>query len=197
MEPRTFLFHGASGCGKGTQALLLKEVLEKQDPARKVLHLETGRLLREYVASHNTHLAQSIKNVIDNGGLLPEYIPIWAWTNSLAENYTGTEHLIFDGVARKELEARALAGALEFYGRGSADVIFLALSKEEATKRLLLRGRKDDSEEEIKRRLSWYDTEVKPAMEYFKGNPAFRFHEVNGERSIEAIHEDIVATILN
>jgi adenylate kinase len=136
-----------------------------------------------------------MQEVINGGGLLPEFLPIWMWTSYLSETYTGNEHFIFDGVARKKLEAGVLDGALQFYNRGICDVISLTLSTEEATKRLLARGRKDDSEEEIRRRLAWYETNVQPTMEFFKNNPLYRFHDINGERSVEEIHRDILEKV--
>lgn len=49
MTPQTFIFFGPSGSGKGTQARLLIEYLEKKDPERKTVYIETGRRFRDFI----------------------------------------------------------------------------------------------------------------------------------------------------
>jgi adenylate kinase len=69
------------------------------------------------------------------------------------------------------------------------------ISKDEAMKRLLARGRADDKKKEIENRLSWYETEVVPTIGYYKGNPVYDYLHIDGERSVEEIHKDIVKRI--
>lgn len=194
MNPQTFIFFGPSGSGKGTQAKLLIEKLEQVDPEKKVLYLETGGKLREF-AKQDSFSAKKTREVIDSGGLMPEFLPIWLWSQFFVDNMTGSEHLVIDGISRKVHEAWILDTALQFYKRENPTIISILVSPEWATERLEERGRVDDKSEEIKRRMEWYEKSVKPALEHFKSNPYYKFVEINGEQPIEDVHQEILNKI--
>jgi adenylate kinase len=194
MKPQTFIFIGRSGCGKGTQAQLLIKLLEKKDKENNVLHIESGEELREFIKG-SSYTQQVTKKVYDAGGLIPEFVVVYLWTGALIEHFTGKEHLVFDGMPRKVHEAGALNSIFGFYGLSKPWVINVDISTKEAMKRLLARKRFDDTKEEIRKRLDWYETEVMPTMVYYDGNPKYNFLKVNGERSVEEIHEDIVKKV--
>jgi adenylate kinase family enzyme len=59
----------------------------------------------------------------------------------------------------------------------------------------LARGRSDDDREEIKKRMSWFDENVMPSVKFFEGNNDYHFHKINGENSIEVVHEEIIKAI--
>ena len=194
MDLRTVIFYGPSGSGKGTQALLLKAYLEKNDPAHKVLYIETGEQFRGFMAKDN-FTARLVKKVVGEGGLLPEFLPIWVWVSFLVDHYTGAEHLILDGLARRPDEAPVLEHALMFYERPRPDVVVLNVSRAWVLERLNARGRHDDTEQEVDRRLSWYEEQVRPASEYLESTGKFSMHQVNGEQTIEGVHKDIVKAL--
>lgn len=195
MAPKTYIFYGSSGSGKGTQALLLKEYLEKQNGENETLYIETGFRLREFTKKDN-YSSKLTNNILESGELLPEFLPIWIWTDFLIDNVkTGKEHLILDGLARRVDEAPVLDKALKFYDREKPEVIILNVSPEWSMKQLLERGRHDDHEEHIKRRIEWYDVNVVPTVELFRNNPYYIVHEINGEQSIEEVHEEIIKKI--
>ncbi|MEK7635169.1 MAG: nucleoside monophosphate kinase [Patescibacteria group bacterium] len=194
MTPQTFIFFGPSGCGKGTQAKLLQEELAKKDPTRKILYIETGQKLRE-LAEKDTYTGKETKKILENGRLVPVFLPIWIWTEILMENITGDEHIFMDGISRRIEEANVLDSALQFYKRENPIVVSIEVSDKWATERLLGRGRSDDTEEEIKNRLSFYHKDVVPVLEYFKNNSYYKFISINGERSIEEVHQDLVGKI--
>ena len=191
MTPQTFIFFGRAGSGKGTQANLIVEYLKKNDPERKSLYLETGQKLRDFIVQDNFS-AQLTKEVLDTGGLMPPFMPIWLWTSFLIENYTGSEHLIFDGLCRRQYEAPILDTALQFYKRTGIVVVVINTSNEWSIERLLARGRSDDDIPEIKKRLEWYDEEVVPAIAHFRNEPAYRVLDINGEQTIEEVHAEIM-----
>lgn len=56
-------------------------------------------------------------------------------------------------------------------------------------------GRLDDTEEGIKKRLSWYQRDVMPVVEYYKRDRDYDFYEVDGERSIEDVHREIISKV--
>ena len=199
MVQQIFIFIGRYGSGKGTQAKLLIEALKKADSSRNVLYIETGAEFRKFFTGNDNHTALMTKKVIDSGGLMPEFMPIYIWSNLLVDNYTGNEHLVFDGTPRKLLEAQILDPVFSFYGMAKPKVLFLSVSHEVSSHRLALRssksGRADDSKEAIEKRKRAFEADVDPVIEWYRTNPNVEFLEVNGDRTEKEIHEDIVKKV--
>lgn len=199
MSPYTIIFFGPSGAGKGTQAKLLKEYIEKKDLSRAALYFGTGAYIREFIKKDGVYTSELVKNIINTGKLLPSFIPIWLWGDFLIKNYTGREHLIFDGT-RRPLEVMALDTALSFYKREYVYVVVLNVSREWSLARLKERGRTDKrtddlEEEDIGERLSWYQTDVIPAINFFRKKSNYRVLDIEGEQTIENVHRDIIKTL--
>jgi len=193
MDKKTVLFFGKSGSGKGTQAKLLRDHLEKNTD-RKVLYIETGDKLREFVKEDN-YSSKLTKEIIGSGELMPEFLPIWLWSDHLVKNFTGEEHMILDGLSRRADEAPVLESALKFYKIKNPTVIYLNVSRKRAFELLKGRGRKDDTDEYINNRLDWFDENVVPAMDYFKNDGYATFVDINGEQSIEEVHTDVLKAL--
>lgn len=194
MTPQTLIFFGPSGCGKGTQAKLLMDYLKKNDPDRNILYIESGQKFRE-IAEGNSFTANKVKEILEKGGLAPVFLPIWMWTGMLVEKMTGNEHIFFDGVSRRLVEANVLDSALKFYDRKDLTVISFEVSDQWAAKLMKGRGRADDTDEEIKKRLNWYKENTVPAVEYFKNDPDYKYISVDGEHTIEQVHQDLMAKL--
>ena len=190
MFPQNFIFIGMSGCGKGTQAKLLGEYLKKVDPKREVFFLETGAEFRRFIQGEG-YTQRLSKKIYDEGGSQPEFLSVYMWSHLIAENFKEDEHLIVDGTPRRFHEAGALDSAFDFYSREKPYFIFLNIGKEWATERLTGRGRIDDNQDDIKARLNWYETDVVPAINFYRNNPKYNFLEINGEQTIEKVHQDI------
>jgi adenylate kinase family enzyme len=47
----------------------------------------------------------------------------------------------------------------------------------------------------VKSRLDWFDTDVVPVVEYFKSNTDVDFISVNGEQSIEEVHNELLSKL--
>jgi adenylate kinase len=195
MTPQTFIFFGASGSGKGTQANLLIEYLKKVDAEKPIFYLETGEKFREFVTKEKSITRDLAKKIMDEGGLLPDFLPVWMWSQFLINNVTGNEHIVLDGLSRQEHEAPILDSAIKFYTREKPVVIVIEVSKEWSTDRLLGRGRSDDNVEDIKNRLEWYDNNVLPAIAYFKNDPYYTVISINGEQTIPEVHTEIMAKL--
>jgi len=193
IEQTTCIFIGRSGCGKGTQVDLYMKKLKEIDNS-KILHIETGSFLRDLVkkSSYTSHI---VKNIIESGRLMPESIVIGLWASYLMNNFTGKEHLVFDGAPRRICEATMLDGTLTFYNIPKYKVIYINVSKEWASSRLLARGRKDDTIEGIEKRMTWFDQEVMPCVEFFKNNNACEFIDINGEQTIEQVHDEVLKRV--
>lgn len=202
MNSQTFIFFGTSGSGKGTQAKLLAKKLEQNDSEKPVLYLSTGEKLRDF-AKGDSMTALRTKEVLESGGLMPEFIPVWVWTEFFINNIQGHEHIILDGVSRRLHEAQLIDSALRFYKRAEPIVIFLEVFDDWAIDKLEKRGkihrdgedRKEDEGEGIKKRVKWYEENVLPAIQYFKDNPYYKFISVNGEQSIEDVHKEILEKV--
>ena len=195
MNPRTFIFFGRSGCGKGTQAQLLIKHLEGVHVGDRVVYIETGAKLREFIKE--VGLTQELTGkVMTGGGLLPSFLPIWIWTNTFIRNLNGKEHLVLDGLSRRAYEAPILHDALKFYDRQSPTVIVFNVSKEWSKERLLSRSRPDDKTGDIDKRLAWYDENVMPTIEFFRQNNYYKVLDINGEQAIEKVSADIISAIL-
>ncbi len=195
MDQRVILFFGKSGSGKGTRAQLLEDYFNKNDPSRKVLRIETGAGLRK-LAEQENYTGRRVKESLKIGGLMPEFLPIWTWGSFLVENYTGTEHILMDGLARRAPEAPTLESALRFYElEKNTRILYIETSDEWSMQRLLERKRADDAEENIRARLSWFKENVLASLEYFENIPDIRFERINGEQSVGAVHRDILTVL--
>jgi len=192
MDPVTVLFFGPQGAGKGTQVKLLIEALKKRDN-RDMIHIDMGQLLRNMV-SGGSYTGKLTAEVIENGYLMPDFMPIYLTTDAIVKQFTGEEHIIADGLARRPDQTRAWDDAMQFYKRADYQIISIELSEEESIKRLLLRGRNDDTEEAIKKRLGWHKTEVEPQLEFMRGRGR-TIHRINGDQTIEAVHADILKVL--
>ncbi len=194
MDQKVFILIGRSGCGKGTQGALITEYLKKQDQKREVLYVQSGAEFREFIKGESA--TQKISNELYKADKLqPEFLSVYMWINILIRNYKEDEHIIFDGAPRRRHEAGVLDSIFDFYSIKNPIVINIDVSEAWATERLTARHRMDDKSEDIAKRLAWYNTDVVPAIEFYKNNPRYKFIQVNGERSIEEIQQDILAKI--
>jgi len=189
MNSQAFVFFGRSGCGKGTQAKLLAEYLKEK--GKEVLYVETGSSFRKLSKGKNL-TSKNIKNIIKDGHLIPVFLPIWIWTGFLIKNFTGKEDIILDGVCRRKEEAIALHSAFDFFKIKNPNIILMNVSKEWSYTRMMERKRIDDTPEKIHNRLSWYEKDVIPSIEYFKNKLGYNFFEINGEQTVEEVHKDII-----
>lgn len=195
MNPQTFIFIGRSGCGKGTQAELLQQKLREKTPEIPIFYLETGERFREYIQS-GTYSSNLSKDVMDQGGLQPEFLAVWNWSSLFVEKMQGNEHLVLDGTPRKLDEAAVLDSAMKFYKREKPFVIFLDVSKDFSIARFKDRGRADDkSLQAIEERMKWYEEFVVPAVRYYWQNDNYKLLHINGEQTIEEVHAEIITKI--
>ncbi len=193
-SPLTFLFYGRSGAGKGTQAKLLQEYLE-QHTDRKVLYVETGNGLRDLATKDKYLTGRMANEIISEGGLFPVFLPIWVWTNAFVKHFTGEEHVILDGLARRVPEVQVLDSALAFYGMENPYLFHIDVSRDRAFEMLKGRGRPDDTDESINERLDWFEENVQNAMNAFRDLPRYNFVDINGEQTIEEVHKEILTAI--
>ena len=188
----TVIFMGQSGSGKGTQVALFNDRIRQLDPGkRQIMYVETGDSFRKFIKGEN-YSSLIAKERADKGRRQPDFLACMMWGNILTQELDRDMHIVFDGVARSLNEAKMLTTALEFYER-KPTVIYIKVSDKWAEERLLGRGRADDrSIEKVHGRLHWFNTDVLPSIKYFKEEPFYRVLEINGEQTIEKVHQDIM-----
>ncbi len=188
-SPRTVLFYGMSGAGKGTQARLLVDKLNKK---RNTHFLETGQLLRDYAKNAGTEGARHVKDTIDSGGLVPPAVSAYMWSGVLLKSVGSNHNVVFDGAARSIGEAKLFNGMLEWLNRDYS-IIILEIDGDTAKQRSADRGenRVDDTDEAMVKRLAWFKEQTMPAIEYMSELGANVYH-IDGGKSIDEVHQDIL-----
>ena len=101
-ESRT-LFIGPPGCGKGTQAPVIKE-------KQCVCHLATGDMLREAIAN-KTPIGLQVKDIMEKGGLVSDDIVIEVIKEAIKAP-SCKKGFILDGFPRTVEQAKALDSML-------------------------------------------------------------------------------------
>jgi len=193
MNSPTYIFIGRSGCGKGTQAELLKKYLEKKGEV--VFYLESGAKFRDFV-SQSGYTAQLSNTIMKKGELQPAFLAIHIWSHLMIEQMDEKKHLMIDGTPRKLAEAKILDEAFKFYGRKDMKIIYVNVSDAWSIARLEGRGRADDkSLAEVKKRLAWFNTDVIPALDFYKNNSDYDYLDINGEQTIEQVQAEILTKL--
>lgn len=190
MQPLTVAFFGISGSGKGTQCTILEEYLKKSDPSRGVVRPEMGDLLRDFMKS-GTSLAERTGKIVNSGGLVPSFIPIYMLTGMLNRSFDGSQHLILDGTCRRPDQSRAVDEMMRLWERTELQAIVLTLTKGSAKKRLIARGRADDATDEaLNSRFAWYEEHVVPSFEELR-TLGWTIHEIDGEPDVDTVQKSI------
>ena len=151
------IFLGAPGAGKGTQAELLSQ-------SKSYLHLSTGELLRKEIEM-NTALGIQVKDIMNRGELVSDELVLKIVRQNLVKDNSGW---ILDGYPRNLSQANSLNAVLTEINQPLEVVFYLDIPEEILIKRLLLRGRKDDTEETIRTRVGIYKKNTEPLIQYFK-----------------------------
>jgi len=192
MKPISVHFTGPSGAGKGTQVQMLMDALKAKD-SREMVYIEMGALLREQVAAGG-YTGNLTNDIISNGKLMPAFMPIYLMARRLVEQFKGDEHIVADSVVRRIPQAEAFDEAMRFYGRPDYEIVLIELSEDSIVKRLLARGRNDDSEEKIRNRIHWYNEEVLPSIKILEDRGVV-VHRINGEPDVDTIHKNILSAL--
>jgi len=193
METQTFIFFGQVGSGKGTQVKLLMDFLKAKDN-KECVYAGTGDGFRKLLETNN-YTSSLVKDSLLRGELQPDFLTTSIFTSILIQTLTGERHLFADGYPRTISQSESFEAMMKFYGRDNIKIIYIELSEEEATKRNLLRGRADDTEEGLRRRFNEYKNCVLPAMNFFKEKESYEIYTINGEQLIEDVHKDIIKAL--
>ena len=171
---------------------MLQEYIKEQDNKRHIFYIETGERFRQFIREHSVS-SRLAAEIYKSGNRQPDFIAVWMWSHLLVERMTGEEHVIFDGTPRSLQEAQIIDTAITFYSRPRPHVIYLNISRETSKARMIARRRMDDiNEEEIERRLNWFESDVIPAVEYFRKDSKYNFIELDGDQPVEAVQQELL-----
>jgi len=206
---------GAPGCGKGTQAGIISKGLG-------LAHIASGDLFRE-AAKRGDELGEQVRSYMEKGLLVPDEITISTILECIAAPDCAKGYVL-DGFPRTLEQAKALDRALGERGEAIEKVVYIKVSPEELVKRLSARficrdcqtpyheiasppkvpgrcdrcggelyQRPDDSPETVRKRLEVYFAETAPLIDYYR--EAGKLVEVNGERGIEGVSQELMAAL--
>jgi adenylate kinase len=170
------IFLGPPGAGKGTQAQVLAEHLH-------IPHISTGEILRQAM-KEQTPLGIKAQGYVDSGELVPDQLVQDLVEERLSQS-DAESGWILDGFPRKVTQAAFLEELLTKTAQGGERVVNLDAPDDVVISRLLARGRKDDTEEVIRRRLEVYRDETAPLIDYYSKRE--RLLTVNGNQSQEEV----------
>lgn len=175
-----FIFLGAPGAGKGTQAKILSGFCQ-------IPHISTGDILRAAV-QHQTELGIQAKGFMDRGELVPDQLVI-----DLIHERLGAEDAqagwILDGFPRNVVQAEFLDKLLGQISQECDHAVNLHVPSEVLVQRLLSRGqaegRSDDTEAVIRNRLKVYDDQTAPLIDFYGHRQ--KLVSINGDQSMDDV----------
>ena len=150
---------GRQGSGKGTQAARLVELY-------RPIHVSTGDMLRAAVAA-GTELGLQARALLDAGDLVGDDLINGIVSERLAQPDVAENGFLLDGYPRTPDQAAAMEVFLVEAGTPLDAAVNLDVPVDEVTARMLARGRADDTEEAIRRRLALYESETAPLLAWF------------------------------
>ncbi len=165
---------GIQGSGKGTQGDLLSEHLG-------IPHISTGDILRT-MALEDTPEGRSIKDRLDNGIYITDEEMITILRTRLPRQ------CILDGYPRTLTQANMLDSIVTVDA-----ALYIDLHEAEAIRRVLARGRHDDTPDAIHRRMQQYHAEADDIINFYAKQGKLR--EVNGDQAVEQVFADVCSIL--
>lgn len=166
---------GVAGAGKSMQGRLLAD-------EHGYAWISTGEVLRVLVTGKRRHEMLSGKLLSD-----AEVIQL---IDKVFELIDTDQQFVLDGFPRTIPQADWLLEQIE-RGRFKLNaVIDLVASRDVVEKRLMARGRPDDTPEAIGIRFEEYERVTRPILQHFSDKHVPVYH-VNADREPRAIHDDI------
>ena len=179
-KPRIVFVIGGPGCGKGTQCKRIVHNFKYQS-------FSTGDLLRQYVKDKKDGY-EEIDNQMKEGKLISSSTLMKVLKEYILNSRN--KKILVDGYPRNQENVdvweKEMKDLVEVKG-----ALYIEVSNEEMKKRLLGRneGRADDNEETIAKRLTTFEQETKPIVDYFEkqGN----LIKIDGMKTVDEISKEI------
>jgi adenylate kinase len=174
---------GRQGAGKGTQA-------ERLSAHYGAPHVSTGDMLRSAVAE-DTEVGRKAAEIMNRGDLVPDDVMVGVVEERLAKDDARNGGFLLDGFPRTVAQAEALAGLVE--PEGLHAVVNIDVPLDEVRARMKARGRDDDTDEAIDRRLELYERETSPLIEFYTDRDLMV--HVDGLGTMDQVFDRLVAAI--
>lgn len=201
------IFLGPQGSGKGTQAKVLAEKFG-------LFYLSTGEMFREIQKTN-----QEIAEMMNSGVLIPDELVI-KYLFEYLESKKIYDNLVIDGTPRSVFQYEEINKWFATKGTKFNLAILLQISRAESIKRLSSRRqdkntgkiynlltnppgadvkaedltqREDDTPVAIGKRLDEYEEKTKPLIDVLREDGILV--EVDGERPIDEIQQDLLAIV--
>ena len=166
------ILFGAPGAGKSVQANLLHKNLDYQI-------ISMGQLLRNAMKK-NTPTGRYIRETVGKGELVSNKV----CSTLLQHAVNPIQPIVFDGFPRSE-DQLSIVNASHLSGK----IIVLDTDYDTIYRRLINRGRHDDTDTIIKNRWDIYQTTTLPLIE--KLRLKYNIHSIDANQDIETIHKTI------
>jgi len=178
------VFLGPPNSGKGTQAAKLARRLA-------IPAISTGEMLRAAVDS-GSELGHRVKDVMASGRLVDDVLISEVLEERLCEPDAQDGYLL-DGYPRTAPQAETLSEILGRRGEWLDHVVLIDAPTEVLVERALKRGREDDREDVVRKRLEVYHAETAPLVERYATEGLLR--KVDGDQTIEEVAQAIFAAV--
>ena len=175
MKPVNLVIFGRQGSGKGTQCGMITTELGS-------IHISTGDMLRAAVEK-GTEFGLQAKAIMDRGELVSDEVISGIVAERLTQSDVTQNGFLLDGYPRTLTQAESFVGILNDLGLTLDLALNLDVPIDEVTTRMLSRGRADDTEEAIARRLDLYEKETAPLFEFFLNQGVFEVIDGLGSES--------------
>ncbi len=174
------IFLGAPGAGKGTQAQTLADYWQ-------IPHISTGDILRGAMQERSP-LGIKAQTYVDRGELVPDQL-ILNMVEERLKQPDASSGWILDGFPRNVSQANFLEELLQKLAQNGTSAINLEVPDEVLVSRLLGRGRKDDNEQVIRRRLEVYREQTLPLIDFYRDRQ--QLMSVNGNQPLEKVTSEL------
>lgn len=169
------IFMGVAGSGKSSQGRRLAD-------ERGLPWLSTGEFLRMLLAGEKR------KEMV--AGKLLDDQQIISLVRKIFNIINTDDEFVLDGFPRTTQQADWLLNQVKHGQLEVTAVVHLQASEEVVLKRLLSRGRVDDTKAAIEERFEEYEQAIKPILEDFKASGVLII-DVDGDQPEEAVHTAI------
>lgn len=186
LEKRAILAFGLPGSGKGTHVEKLRLALETYGQTCRVIGI--GESLRTLSSESSPIIAEPLAEVMHNGDLVPEAFPLYVLVKEMLA-LPAADVFIVDGLGRQKSELRIALRMFRMIGY-RVDAFLLDITADEARKRLLERGRADDTSEAIDRRIRAYRRDTKISLRCLRLEGVLSV--IDGMGSIEETHQKLL-----